>query len=597
MRPSSPYRILASIILAVALFLFGCASDSTQQNETSDTAPTSSSAPSPIPTSEPPPTTPTSAPEPTTSTTETPAPTAGLVVYTEDHGLPTADVVSVDINPDGTVWAMTTTARSEDGKPGPVEFSRLDEGTWTTFPTPDPLEGPMRLAAGLQGTAWVVGGGEFFGNMGPRYTGTAGVWHFDGTNWQQIAGAPQDGDRLPISAETALDGVLWTTGATSTFPDPDFGVMEGGVGVMRYDEDRWTDIDMPIHLFTCIDCQSLYQEPDGTVWLDYVDYRDDEHVPLRAELTGDTWAEELSEVNWDAMPPPTRAGLEGGTARVVGPDSVYVQVGVLDVRATPGVRLPAPGETIPFLSITFDGSNWSPQHTGELTIGEGHTMTPGDAQKRTPGDVTLSVAHLDGLIYLTGLGGIHVIDQQGQVTTLTTTDGLPSNTTQHIASDPNGSLWIATAAGLLNYTPTTEGAPFGIDSVDLPNTEAEVATLFEAMPSQVEGQPRLEDTGLFARYGAELNVVSAGLAVDFDTGTVMESLSSFEDETGAEIEDSELDPDAAVVWVFGTFQDEGGAGKVHVAIWGEPDGEWLFAVNAQTPEMREALVRAFVDAS
>ena len=51
-----------------------------------------------------------------------------------------------------------------------------------------------------------------------------------------------------------------------------------------------------------------------------------------------------------------------------------------------------------------------------------------------------------------------------------------------------------------------------------------------------------------------------------------------------------------MVWLFGTFQDQGGAGKVQVAIWGEPDGEWLFSVNAQTPEMREALVRAFVDA-
>lgn len=151
-------------------------------------------------------------------------------------------------------------------------------------------------------------------------------------------------------------------------------------------------------------------------------------------------------------------------------------------------------------------------------------------------------------------------------------------------------------AGEAADEPTTEGAPFGIESMDLPDTEAEVAALFEAMPAEIEGQPRLEDSGLFARYGGELNVVSAGLASDFDTGAVMASLSSFEDETDAEIEDNELDPDAAVVWMFGTFQDQGGAGQVHVAIWGEPDGEWLFAVNAETPEMREALVRAFVDA-
>jgi len=144
---------------------------------------------------------------------------------------------------------------------------------------------------------------------------------------------------------------------------------------------------------------------------------------------------------------------------------------------------------------------------------------------------------------------------------------------------------------------TSDATPFGLDSVDLPKAKAEVAMLFEAMPSELEGQPRLADAGFVARYGGELNVLSAGLASDFDTGTVMASLSSFADEAGAEIEDSELDPKAAVVWVFGTFQDEDGAGDVLVATWGEPDGEWLFSVNGETSEMREALIQAFVDAA
>ena len=142
-----------------------------------------------------------------------------------------------------------------------------------------------------------------------------------------------------------------------------------------------------------------------------------------------------------------------------------------------------------------------------------------------------------------------------------------------------------------------DGVPFGLGSVDLPESESEVARVFEAMPSELEGLPRLDDAGLVARYGGELNVLSAGLASDFDTGTVMASLASFEDEPGAEIEASELDPDAGVVWLFGSFQDEGGAGRVLVATWGDPDGEWLFSVGAQTPEMREALVRAFADAA
>ena len=141
------------------------------------------------------------------------------------------------------------------------------------------------------------------------------------------------------------------------------------------------------------------------------------------------------------------------------------------------------------------------------------------------------------------------------------------------------------------------GVPFGLESVELPESESEVAARFEAVPAELEGLPRVDAAAneLAAKYGGELNVLSAGLASGFDAGTVLGDLSSFEDEPGAEIEDSDLDRGSAVVFVVGSFQDEGGAGKVYVATWGDPEGEWLFSAGAETPEMREALVLAFVD--
>ena len=65
--------------------------------------------------------------------------------------------------------------------------------------------------------------------------------------------------------------------------------------------------------------------------------------------------------------------------------------------------------------------------------------------------------------------------------------------------------------------------------------------------------------------------------------TEVESVSAFGGEPGAQVVASQLDPSADLVWLFGSFEDEGGAGLVHLAMWGEPDAEWLFSMNAGTP--------------
>ncbi|MEA2024494.1 MAG: hypothetical protein U9N79_09430 [Actinomycetota bacterium] len=43
--------------------------------------------------------------------------------------------------------------------------------------------------------------------------------------------------------------------------------------------------------------------------------------------------------------------------------------------------------------------------------------------------------------------------------------------------------------------------------------------------------------------------------------------------------------------------NQGGAGVVHLAVWGESDGDYVFSVNAETPETRKALVEAYQEAA
>ena len=111
----------------------------------------------------------------------------------------------------------------------------------------------------------------------------------------------------------------------------------------------------------------------------------------------------------------------------------------------------------PIGGITFDGEDWGETFTGEITITEGHTITPfvGVELDALVGDVTATTALVGDTIFLTGFGGLISIDPTGGTTTLTTDDGLVSNATNHVTATPDGVLWIATDAGISRYVPAT----------------------------------------------------------------------------------------------------------------------------------------------
>ena len=160
---------------------------------------------------------------------------------------------------------------------------------------------------------------------------------------------------------------------------------------------------------------------------------------------------------------------------------------------------------------------------------------------------------------------------------------------------------VLLAAGCGGGEPA-EPAPLGLDTVTLPADRAAVRALLESLPSEIRGLPRREgDPGerLLVRYGAGNATYLAarplqGLSSDPDAGPADVFSEIVESETIG-IEQEERSEDARVVYVFGTTVEEGR--NSYVASWADPDGEWVFAVQAFTPEERAALIEAFVEAA
>ena len=62
-----------------------------------------------------------------------------------------------------------------------------------------------------------------------------------------------------------------------------------------------------------------------------------------------------------------------------------------------------------------------------------------------------------------------------------------------------------------------------------------------------------------------------------------------------EIEARSLDPEKPLAFLVWRSTLDGG--PWYAAFWAAPEGRWLFSVSADSPELREALVAAFVEAS
>lgn len=162
----------------------------------------------------------------------------------------------------------------------------------------------------------------------------------------------------------------------------------------------------------------------------------------------------------------------------------------------------------------------------------------------------------------------------------------------------------------------TATAPFGLGTIALPATEAEIAALFARLPTTLAGEPRAalsaRDTGgLSMAYGTDEDGLGPPLTIqaqDFTRGDFFPTDFTADQfvRTVAGVPDYGTEAfgrDGSLYWVqatttVGVAGDRPGtptlSRPVYTLAWGEASSPWLFGVAATSPTGLASLVTAFV---
>lgn len=154
-------------------------------------------------------------------------------------------------------------------------------------------------------------------------------------------------------------------------------------------------------------------------------------------------------------------------------------------------------------------------------------------------------------------------------------------------------------------------APDDLGLIQLPDTAGAVANLFKQLPAQVAGHARgrqfdrVSPQGVEAGYGEEAPINSLRRPLLYLRAVNLTIPDFFPPNwTGGEVvafmagkEAADAGRDGALFWMRNeTAPSPPGSTEPvrHGMLWGRVDSSWLFSVQADTPEHRDALVRAFV---
>ncbi len=364
------------------------------------------------------------------ATTEPVADLPTWTAFTTADGLASNDVIAIDVHADGTTWAMTTNPDDLDPFLTGISLSRFDNDGWTTFDVPEQLaSGPLTLgivdltdglAAGPDGTAWYLG---------------AGLWEFDGEVWTTVheCDSMTCADIPGSALDVGGDGVLWSAHFET---------------LLRRDGDAWTEIEPPANTdmfvpWTGFDSPRFGYEVDGdgVVWVFTVDGV--------ASYDGE----------WHNHPVPSGThyggqGLNGAAWWILGADGVSttMTLGYTDFTEN--------GGPIVTSISTFDEEGWaSSDGLFELASGQAPPTSGPDIHLATSRGRHLFVsAAVCCDPWSNILGGLIWTDMDaGTTQTLTVEDGLPSDKIQALTGSPDGSVWIATDAGIARFVPDSEG--------------------------------------------------------------------------------------------------------------------------------------------
>lgn len=158
-----------------------------------------------------------------------------------------------------------------------------------------------------------------------------------------------------------------------------------------------------------------------------------------------------------------------------------------------------------------------------------------------------------------------------------------------------------TRGGDTTQTTNTTGLedPWGVAKVVLPVTMEEVTDAFNAMPVVIDGMDVSRDEGEHVgvvRYSGpagQLTSISQS-QLGPDAARVVDQLTAMSGQEAFTATAQSLEATDDLVWLEGVAEDPDGA--VYVAMFGDPSWGWLFQVDADSADHRDAVIEAFVSA-
>lgn len=149
-------------------------------------------------------------------------------------------------------------------------------------------------------------------------------------------------------------------------------------------------------------------------------------------------------------------------------------------------------------------------------------------------------------------------------------------------------------------------APWGLEDVQLPDSERAVKAMLAAMPAEIEGLSRQPIVGSEVDYGDSgmggmagsmevfLRVMTlGGPGTDYGTGAPF--VRAMVDSGGIGSESKNLDAKAPMVYAAGAMP--AGDTTYYSMMWAAPDSRFVFLVQATSESQRAALIEAFTRAT
>jgi hypothetical protein len=174
---------------------------------------------------------------------------------------------------------------------------------------------------------------------------------------------------------------------------------------------------------------------------------------------------------------------------------------------------------------------------------------------------------------------------------------------------------VATACG---DNESSAGPPWGLDAIEMPDSEAGVLAVFAAFPDEIDGFSRWTTDVASAHYGGlgPDRVAIDPYALGFIGSASLEQVARLMKQPDTDwttiewltwvaspasplppVEASDLDPTRKLVWVATQESGPPAERDTFMAHWARPDGSWVFSLQANTEAGRRRLDEPFVMAA